>query len=765
MWSAVAEFTVKKLSCRVKRATKLYGSVYDSEARSVVIPAGTTFTSTKQYASSRVGFVHVTDADDSYKGLWCPTTAIQSKDVISHENDDPTTEDTEYTPVTAKLVINDAGTSVYGHLRDSFPIPTVFRVGDTLVADRKSTIEIDGTTVTRYRIASTSSEDRTIIGAWITDDSSVTVNDNRFDMVDVNPAKTRKLNAMLRAKSNNTAVNNYRTTTKTVYLDGVPFQIPDIDTSGEPLDRATANGNANFMRQTFDGLADWYDQIIGSDDVYSSRSSLGGASIGRMIFVHGMPFQYTYLTDRRNGADNNFGKSSVDGKSDVGGSIAVPYGSTGSDTYGRSFAKEIAFNIPIAVISPGKPKFMQPVHRGPLGNISLFSRTGSAQRNMINMFNATDTQTGAIMEALDDQGGEFQYYSIEFDDLDYYRYVNSLSMASAAFEGIDKMYFHGQRLGNFRWDNYNTSAQQDFTTLEEILGMDSGVTFAFDPQGPISNTIQNVTGESMLSNTFNDLSSKAREMNFIAGYTGSGMSWIEKSATEAAASVSTDGGIIPDGLENVVSRVKAWAMNTAKGMNVRFPEIWNESNHAPSYEMECHFITPYATPFCIWRYVLVPFYHLFAMAAPQSNKSASQYSAPFLIKAYSKGYFNVEMGMIDSITWKRFGEGDMISEGGIPTQIDVTITFKDLYHTLTVTSTGDGGLTNVFNFMNNSGLMEMVGTLTGINMSRMTIQQRIALFTASARGTFGTIKGDFRNWINDSLRTKLSSQLGINKLS
>ena len=152
------------------------------------------------------------------------------------------------------------------------------------------------------------------------------------------------------------------------------------------------------------------------------------------------------------------------------------------------------------------------------------------------------------------------------------------------------------------------------------------------------------------------------------------------------------------------------------------------------------------------------------MAAPQSNKSASQYSAPFLIKAYSKGYFNVEMGMIDSITWKRFGEGDMISEGGIPTQIDVTITFKDLYHTLTVTSTGDGGLTNVFNFMNNSGLMEMVGTLTGINMSRMTIQQRIALFTASARGTFGTIKGDFRNWINDSLRTRLS-KLGINALS
>ena len=602
-------------------------------------------------------------------------------------------------------------------MSNSFPIPTSLKIGDEIIADRKSSVIVNGQNVTRYRIASTTSEDQTIIGQWITVDGNVNDTSVQYNMSTVRTKSTRKA-AATRAVTetgttdDETSVTEGETeevvqeTTRTYRTpEGVEFTIIPADTSGEYLSQGAADNAAVDLRNSFTSLASWYNTVFSDTEIFDERTSLNGSSIGRMNFVHGMPFQYTYLTDRRNGANYNFGKnSSVDGKTDTTSAARTTSSSSG-DSYGRSFAKEIAFNTPIAVISPGNPMFMQPANRGLLGGAGIFQDTRTARGGIINMLYASDSQISSIQELLDEAGGEYQYYYIEYDDLEYYQYVNSLSMASAVFLGIDKMTFNGQTVGQFRWDEYNKDTQQDYNTFEQLIGMDSGTSFAFDPQGSISNTIQNSTTESMLANTFNDISAKAREVNFLAGYTGSGLSWIEKNADEASASISTNGGIIPDGLENVVERVKAWGLNSAKGMNIRFPEIWSDSSHAPSYEMECHFITPYATPFCIWRYVLVPFYHLFAMAAPRSKKSTSQYSAPFLIKAYSKGYFNVEMGMIDSITWKRFGDGDMISEGGIPTQIDVTITFKDLYHSLSVTSTGAGGINNVINFMNNAGLM------------------------------------------------------------
>ena len=111
------------------------------------------------------------------------------------------------------------------------------------------------------------------------------------------------------------------------------------------------------------------------------------------------------------------------------------------------------------------------------------------------------------------------------------------------------------------------------------------------------------------------------------------------------------------------------------------------------------------------------------------------------------------MGIIESLTWKRFGDGNMISEDGVPTQIDVTVGFKDLYHTLAMTEFyGDGLATNVGNFMNNTGLIDLIGTLSGVNMNRITLGERLAMFASTSMNALGSMGSNFMRDVSTKFR-------------
>ena len=163
-----------------------------------------------------------------------------------------------------------------------------------------------------------------------------------------------------------------------------------------------------------------------------------------------------------------------------------------------------------------------------------------------------------------------------------------------------------------------------------------------------------------------------------------------------------------------------------------------------------HFIAPYATNYCKWRYVTCPFLLLFTMAAPHAPSSQSVYGRPFLIRAFSLGYFNVENGIIESITWKRFGDGDMISQNGIPTQIDVSISFKDLYHVLTMGNTA--GLSNMGAYFANTGFMDLIGTLSGVNINYLTLGERISFYVSTSMNMVKDIPSTFMRTIQDRFR-------------
>lgn len=755
----MADFVSNVMVCKCIRTTRLFQSVYDTVPSTVLLPEGAEFYSRKQYVNGSFELFYISSSntdDDVPAGYWCPATVLQAMPIFEANEPESTVEATGATSIHEEIIIKASGAKVYSTYESKTAESNGLMIGDRLMCDKKIDVVIDGAIETRYHIAQSASEDQTVVNMWITlnravqSPEGVTVQYHNPNLY----AKTLKMarDTSSYAAGNNTVENNPNAVNTP---GGNTVEIPDFNVE----ENSAGNDDVVINQMSMDeNMADLYD-AYGYDYSAYVDSSMMNIPIGRMIFVHGMPFQYTHITDRRDSisfGSGYSGKSNMDTQADQSGATA----SGDVDAYGRSFAKEIAANMPIVVIAPGKPKFLTSVKQGVGGYAS--ETINNVKNTFLPMFNAqSDTEFGGILENLNDIEGDYNYYSMEVDTAKYYKYVNSLCRTSAQLMGLSNVRYHGHSCSDFDWGSYNTAAEQDFSIFEQVMGLSAGVSFAFDPQSSVSDTIQNSTSESQFASFFNDLSSKAREYEFITGYSGSGLNEIFDSANyvQQATEQLNTGALA--GLQNVVDRIKTWGENTLHGMNIRFPEIWGDSSHSRSYDIDMHFVAPYATNFCKWRYVLVPFFHIFALAAPKSDKNTSQYSAPFLIRAYSKGYFNVEMGIIESITWKRFGDGDMISEDGIPTQIDVSISFKDLYHTLSMTEFyGDGLTGNIKCFMNNTGLMDLIGTMSGVNMNRVSIGERLALFASSQLSVFGSLGSNFMASTSQKL-ARISNRLRL----
>lgn len=478
--------------------------------------------------------------------------------------------------------------------------------------------------------------------------------------------------------------------------------------------------------------------------------SLMSIPIGRMTFVHGMPFQYTYLTDRR--LNNNTAYS----KEPSGNFIK----SGNLDMYGRMFAGDIAANTPICSIVPGTPVFLTNIKQSLFG---VDSNASNKERGgwLPVLSQVTDFNIGDAIKSIIDQNDDkaYQYYSMEVNTTEYFNFVNALCQTTARFMGLGNIAYRNRSCTAFDWSNYNQAAEQDYSMFEEVAGMNNGISFAFDPMSSISDTLNNSTKDSDLAGMLNGISEKARELEFMLGTGGISLDIVNSSDYEAALASVSDG--VLSGIRNPLSVISSFISNTTHGMNVRFPELWSDSTLSRSYDIDMKFITPYATQFCKWRYVIVPFLHLFCLAAPQSKDTIMNYSRPFLIKAYSRGYFNVEMGLIDSIQWKRYGEGDMISEDGVPTEIDVSISFHDLYQQLAISlfhgaegSEKDVAMNmqRIAVFFNNSGLMDMLGSLSGVNTNRFNLGEKLSLFASTAIGAFSATGSNVLSHISDRVR-------------
>ena len=798
------EITNKAYLCRTIRSTKLYARPNDIKSTNIIIPGDITITTSNVCDNGIVKFLKISDVltgeNKEWVGLWISNDEVEKTEILQEEETPQETQFDDSVAIDEQLVIKASNILLYENEYAGTGISMDLPVGSLIISDRMININFNGTKQTRYRIKELYDPDGNNLfladGCWVRLGSEVSLisdiedvkidqnypilryaardrkpgtssttssqskNDKRRQQ-QINLANEKKFQEAKKA-ANNVTVANVMAASAVSGINPGASAIRKTSQSSNSVQ--TQNRNVtNIVNQTYD-VETFNNAVEGYRQGYQSTGkSIMGTPIGRMLFVHGMPFQFTHYTDRRPGSEKQYGNSSeYYDLTRVGRSTS----SATADFYGRIFEKEIASNIPIMSVVPGEPQFLT-MNTGRFVLPSVTGASNKLKNEFSKLFSADDFEVGSIVDssnALARGSNVYQYYSMTINTKEYFKYVNTLCRMSAILMGLKDFTYNGKSCTDIDWGDQNSTTSNggsDFNLFEEVIGVDGGVSFAYDPGSSVTDSLGNSLGESQFASLLKTLSGKAKEFSFIAGSMGYDRDWTSAvDNTDYDKAMSTIGGSNLFGPNSLVGRLATFISNAGRGMNVRFPQIWQDSTYSKSYSVDMKFVTPYATNFCKWRYVLVPFFHCFAFAAPRMINSLTNYSRPFLIRAYSKGYFNVEMGMIESLQWRRFGDGDMISDDGIPTEIDVTIDFVDMYQALGMSKI-DGGIFGVFNsslsaqvglFFNNSGLMDLLGTLSGVNMNRMNMKERFALYWNAYYTGITNMPGNFKRAIQDRLR-------------
>lgn len=422
--------------------------------------------------------------------------------------------------------------------------------------------------------------------------------------------------------------------------------------------------------------------IISSSEFASSLDQT--LRIKNLRGIFGMPYQFLPSVDTRVGTTN--------------------------DAIGRKYGEMIVAKMPLLLMTPGTPVFMAKF-------------TEKQKANILEKFISFSTgEEGSLDELIDREG---KYYSLKYAYNDYFKYVNPMCRAAARFLNIQDETIDGVKLDEYNWAwNTNENVQQFLSAYRGCLA------FYINSDTQVSEDFSNSTTESQLASKVNGLSDYGREINYLLGSATSGTalgSVYDKfvNQEELSNNIENLNNFINNtllGRGQIFSNITSNIQTVVAGGRLIFPEIWSESSFARSYSINMKFTSPDCDKLSIYLNILVPLYHLIGLAAPRQVKS-NGYISPFLVRAFYKGLFNVDMGIITSLSVTKGAEGAWTKDG-LPTVVDVAITLKDLYSDMAITSSDDIKL----NFMNNIILMDYIANSCGVNINEPDIMRSIDMF-------------------------------------
>jgi hypothetical protein len=425
--------------------------------------------------------------------------------------------------------------------------------------------------------------------------------------------------------------------------------------------------------------------------------------------ILGMPFQFNENADPRNG-----------------GSV------------GRVYKSKIISNEPVVIFQVGRPKFMDGAPAKAKGAMEKI------------MAITDDVQRDGVLAALAGSGrvNSTRYYSFQDDMLKYYDYVNTMcrfvaikmGLAGRTHEPTGKQYI-----------DFDVRLLKNDSFWKASFGKSNYVAVYADASGTsVSESGSNSTGESALAGGLKKFGDMKREMDFLFGTDSSQqLNKLNQNNFNEAVSSITNGFGDPS---SIFSRLSSTAQTIWSGGNLLFPEIWKDSSFGKSYTIDMKFRSPYGDPESVFLNVYVPFFHMFCMAMPRQN-SKQGYIGPFIIKAYSKGWFNCDFGMIDKIDIKR-GPGDNWTVNSFPTEIDVSISLKDLYPTIMMSAIKGFGAV-LFN--NNTGLMEYLNLMAGVELHGINWFQNWRAAAQMLVGSLYSIDDKIADYVEQTIYSTLKS--------
>lgn len=495
-----------------------------------------------------------------------------------------------------------------------------------------------------------------------------------------------------------------------------------------------------------------------SYEAYASQNTINsGIDYSKLKYIFGIPYQYLPTTDCRVGDDF----------------------SDEIEQAGYEFADKIISRMPLLYVTPGNTAFM--------GNAGSKENYRTFLLGKLGVSGATSGENDIMESSLETMLGEYngKLYTLTPAYKEYFEYVNPLCRAGAIFLDIGELSFESETIGgtnkfqNYNWginqgiayeiyteeDSTEDDTKEDITedeeentdnsddkkakfdedysdffksTIEKInekisdfesrLYYGNSIAFYINSDASFQDSFGNETTESSLSSLINGLSDKAREIQFLLGTS-------RQMVGEAFDKVDGTLGPIKQQIDSIVNKVAggnsifATIANSVKtivsGGRLQFPQIWSNSSFSKSYSISIKLNTPSTDRVSWWLDIYVPLCHLMGLILPRSEYINS-YTTPFIVKAFYKGMFNIDMGIITEMTFTKGKEGSWTKDG-LPTVVDVSFTIQDLYSTMSMTSTESmfKGKT-----LQNVAEMDYIANLCGININEPDTFRMIRLWCA-----------------------------------
>lgn len=470
---------------------------------------------------------------------------------------------------------------------------------------------------------------------------------------------------------------------------------------------------------------------------YASKASENKANGQKTLYRQYVNSEYGHVVKTRTATNKLL-------KNNLNGIYGLPYQFPASvdpklsnSVFGAIYSDRILSRMPLLIMSPGQVDFMATYDEG--------------EKNAV--YDALRNANAVSQSTLDDFISKpGKYYTFKYNEKTYWKYVNGMNRACAIYLGLGdvKVDIGGSnrvKLSNFRWENACSSV---FDNL--LISNKQYVCFYLDADPTRTETFSNSTTESQLASKVNSFSDIAKEVQFLVGtQTGAKLKWVEE---EGIAQVQSKLNDMCDkflnGSEVFKNVTKEFAV-IATGGKLIFPEIWADSEFSQSYDLNIKLRCPNPNKLSWYLDICVPLNHLLAFTMPRSPEgkdisganfepSANGYMSPFLVRAFSRGMFNCDMGIVSNLSISKGKEGSW-SIDGLPSEVDVSLEIKDLFNLMAMTHPD-----NTIAFMNNNQYLNYIANTCGISINKPDLQRSVDLFLMIKRNYYRDRLSGYNFW-------------------
>lgn len=425
--------------------------------------------------------------------------------------------------------------------------------------------------------------------------------------------------------------------------------------------------------------------------------------------IHGMPYQFLPSVDPR--LDSGNGK------------------------FGRKYVEKIISKMPLLLLTPGCPDYMTGYSKSEKSAIfSYMQKVASG---------STESDLNELLS------GSGRYFTFKFAYADYYNYVNPMCQMGAQLLGISDKRIDNTKLKNYQWENWVNDS------LKGVISQREFVAFYVDSQTQITESFSNSTGESMLSTRAKEISDVSKEISFLLG-AGAGVSINTLDPAKYQENLEAYNKFADSYLNGnqMFKNIGKGFYSVMTGGKLVFPEIWNDSSFSKSYDISLKLRTPEGDPFSWYMNIYVPLMHLIAMTAPKQmvpdkgTVNANAYMSPFLVRGFYKGLFSCDMGLITSLNISKGSQSSWTLDG-LPTEVDVDFSIKDLYPVMAISDQSSASL-----LLNNTVLIDYLATSCGINVNKPEILRMVDIYIAQKYNSLKSLPSQIFMQIEQTLATE-----------